>query len=47
MMHPTALQIEDVNDVIFFIGLAFLKKKSCNMSWGNKRKLSGLVHFLG
>lgn len=23
MMHPTALQIEDVNDVIFFIGLAF------------------------
>lgn len=26
MMHPTALQIEDVNDVIFFIDLAFLKK---------------------
>lgn len=25
MVHPTALQIKDVNDVKFFIGLAFLK----------------------
>lgn len=46
MVHPTALQIEDANDVIFFIGLANFFK-TCNMSWGNKRKLSGLVHFLG
>lgn len=26
MMHPTALQIEDVNDVIFFYRFSFFKK---------------------